>query len=116
MPLEFSFLIHSDYLSSFVQIFNNLDKNFCLFIPIVIYNNLSTDINRKIIIKDNEGKSGIYRWTNIKNGKSYIGSSSKLNKRFLNYFNYNYLIDPNKNMLINKSLLKNGSFKLEILE
>jgi len=88
-------------LTTYIKIFV-----YDLFIPIVIYNNLSTDINRKIIIKDNEGKSGIYRWTNITNGKSYIWSSSKLNKRFLNYFNYNYLIDPNKNMLINKSLLK----------
>jgi hypothetical protein len=31
-------------------------------------------------IKDNADKSGIYRWTHIYNGKSYLGSSSNLKK------------------------------------
>ena len=63
MPLEFSFLLHSDYLSSFVQNSKNLEnKNISdLFEPIVIYNDLSTDINRKSIIKENVDKSGIYK-------------------------------------------------------
>lgn len=47
-----------------------------------------------------------------------MGSSVNLSKRLSNYYNYNYLVDPKRNMLIHKALLKYGysNFKLEILE
>jgi group I intron endonuclease len=50
------------------------------------------------------------------NGKSYIGSSIELSKRFREYFNINRLI--RNNMVISKALLKYGysEFSLEILE
>ena len=53
------------------------------------------------------------------NGKSYIGSSVDLSRRFRYYYNANYLkLSSAKTMLINKALLKYGydNFSLEILE
>ena len=54
----------------------------------------------------------------IESGKSYIGSSIKLNMRFKQYFNYNHISYPKRNMVIYKALLKYGyaGFRLEILE
>jgi group I intron endonuclease len=53
------------------------------------------------------------------NGKSYVGSSVNLSRRFKSYFNVNYLkISYAKTMLINKALVKHGysNFNLEVLE
>lgn len=33
------------------------------------------DTCKAIILKDNKGKTGIYRWVNLINGKTYIGSA-----------------------------------------
>ena len=54
----------------------------------------------------------------IESGKSYIGSSNKLNIRFKQYFNYNHISYPKRNSTIYKALLKHGyaKFRLEILE
>lgn len=51
-------------------------------------------------------------------GKSYVGSAKNLSIRFKQYFNYNHLTDPKRNMAIYKAILKYGygKFKLEILE
>jgi hypothetical protein len=118
MPLEFSFLLNKDSLSSFLKSNKNISDKFASesIYPIKIYEN--ADICKDLAIKDNADKSGIYRWTHIYNGKSYLGSSSNLKKRFSNYYNYHYISDPKKNMLINKALLNNGYsvFRLEILE
>lgn len=57
----------------------------------------SADI--KAFIKN---KSGIYMWKNIINHKEYVGSSSKLNKRFREYLNPNHL-KMNYTMNINKA-------------
>lgn len=72
----------------------------------------SADI--KAFIKN---KSGIYMWKNIINHKEYVGSSSKLNKRFREYLNPNHL-KMNYTMNINKALLKYGykNFDFYILE
>ena len=53
-----------------------------------------------------------------KSDKSYIGGSSNLIKRLINYYSYNYITDPKRNMLIHKALLKYGysEFRLDILE
>ena len=79
---------------------------------------LNADTSKELVIKDNKDKSGVYRWTHIYSGKSYIGSSSNLSKRFSNYYSINYIADPKRNMLIHKALLKYGysAFTLEILE
>ena len=85
--------------------------------PVKTYEN--ADLDKLHIIKDNTGKSGIYRWINQINGKTYIGSSIDLRKRLRNYFSFDYLnYYKVKNMLISKALLKYGysKFKLEILE
>jgi hypothetical protein len=49
-----------------------------------------------MLVISKQEKSGIYSWTLIYNGKSYLGSSSKKTK-FSNSYNYNYIIDPKKN-------------------
>ena len=38
------------------------------------------------------GKQGIYKWTNLKNGKFVVGSSVNLTRRIKEYLNTNYLI------------------------
>lgn len=52
----------------------------------------NSDTQKVQILQENKGKSGIYRWTNLENGKSYIGSSINLYRRFLEYFNTKYLL------------------------
>lgn len=86
-----------------------------IFSPIKSYINILE--NKKQIFLKNKGKSGIYIWINLINGKKYIGSSVDLSIRFQRYFNTNYLIKDNC-MKICRSLLKYGysKFKLEILE
>jgi len=72
------------------------------------------------ILKDNNNKSGIYRWINNINNKSYIGSAKCLKNRLSIYFSSTTL----KNRLergssaIHSALLKYSynNFKLEIIE
>lgn len=59
-------------------------------------------------VKENRGKSGVYRWINQNNGRTYVGSSVNLGKRFTSYYSFKYLTDPKRNMLIHKALLKYG--------
>jgi excinuclease UvrABC nuclease subunit len=75
------------------------------------------DIDKETILQDNTQKSGIYMFKNLINGKRYIGSSENLKRRFLQYFNTNFLL-INTHMLISRALLKHGyfNFSLEILE
>ena len=56
-------------------------------------------------------------WTNLLNGKIYIGSSVDLRRRFLEYYNVNRLLNETS-MLIHVALLKYGykNFSLTILE
>lgn len=51
-------------------------------IPVIFYFN--ADLQKDVIIKQNKGKSGIYKWTrtNIINNKIYIGSSINLSIRY----------------------------------
>jgi group I intron endonuclease len=87
-------------------------------VPVKIYSN--ADLYKSQILKENKGKSGVYRWVNLANGKSYIGSSVDLAKRLRNYFNISYLEREIKmsSSVINRALLKHGysNFSLEILE
>lgn len=41
--------------------------------------------DRKTIFRNNKGKSCIYRFVNLRDGKSYIGSSVDLTRRFIDY-------------------------------
>lgn len=93
-------------------------KKKVFFLSLKIYNN--ADTNKLLILNDNKGKSGIYRWTNLVNGYSYIGNSVNLNRRFREYYNIHHLqpaLTKSKSK-IHGSLLKYGysQFSLEILE
>lgn len=84
--------------------------------PVAVY--INADVEKELIIKENKAKSGIYRWINKVTGKSYVGSSVSLIRRFNQYYNYNHIADPKRNMAICRALLKYGysNFQLEILE
>ncbi len=98
------------------SIVENQESSLYSVVPVLVYPN--ADTFKQLIIKENRGRSGVYIWVNKITGKSYVGSSVNLGKRFINYYNYNHLSDPKCNMLIYKALLKYGysNFKLEILE
>lgn len=94
---------------------NNCRKD---IVPLLSYSNLG--ISKSIIYKENRRKSGIYRLYNIITGKSYIGSSIDLSRRFSHYYSIVYMNNSLKNSssIIFSSLLKNGyaNFSLDILE
>ena len=86
--------------------------------PLISYKNpLSEKYN---IFKDNKNKSGIYRWTNKINNKSYIGSSVKLDRRFNLYYSTGFLINKlwKGKSAIYSALLKynHSNFSLDIME
>ena len=95
-----------------------MTKNINNIMPNKTYFNVL--INKFNIYKDNQGKSGIYRWTNLINDKSYVGSAVKLNRRLSDY----YCIDKFKRIRIKgRSLISNAilkykinNFNLDILE
>jgi hypothetical protein len=60
-----------------------------ILIPVAVYSN--SDVDKKQILKDNKGKTGIYRWTNLVNGKTYVGSSIDLSIRLSKYYSKKYL-------------------------
>lgn len=80
------------------------------------YINLNQPLIQSQLLEDNRGKAGIYMWTNLKNGNTYIGSSVNLSPRLLKYLNENAL-RKNK-MLISLAILKHSieNFSLDILE
>jgi len=80
------------------------------------YINLNQPITQSQLLADNRGKAGVYMWTNLINGNTYIGSSVNLSPRLLKYLNENAL-RKNK-MLISLAILKYNivNFSLDILE
>lgn len=78
---------------------------------------LDADKDKLDILNHIKGKSGIYMWTNKLNSKKYVGSSVDLNRRLLEYYNVNRLLNENS-MPINVALLKYGyhNFSLTILD
>ena len=52
--------------------------------PVIKYNN--ADLDKLEILKENKGKYDVYRCTNLVNGKNYVGSSTNLERRLINYF------------------------------
>jgi GIY-YIG catalytic domain len=86
-------------------------------IPIIIYN--SVDRNKCSILEENRNKSGVYRFVNTINGKSYIGSSIHLSNKFNSFYNLSSLTSQVKgSIIIYRALLKYGykNFSLNILE
>ena len=69
-----------------------------------------------ILLRENRTASGIYKWTNLINAKTYVRFSISLSKRFIKYYDDDAL--TKNNMLINKAILKYGrvNFSLELLE
>ena len=90
-------------------------KNSNNFTPVAVYPN--AHLQEKFILQENKGRSGVYRWVNLINGKSYIGSSVDLKNRLRQYYSNSYLNSQKKKSNISKALVKYGysKFKLEIL-
>lgn len=86
--------------------------------PAKIYEN--ADIQKLNILEDNQGKSGIYRWTHKELGKFYIGSAENIKRRLKNYYSISCLEKEIKknNSYIYRALLKYGysAFSLDIIE
>lgn len=53
--------------------------------PVSSYGN--AELLKDEILKDNRGKSGVYRLVKNINGKTYVGSGVKLAKRLGSYYN-----------------------------
>jgi excinuclease UvrABC nuclease subunit len=53
------------------------------------YNN--ADTCKAQILSENRKKSGIYKWTNLINGKQYIGSEINLSERLSSYYSKTYM-------------------------
>lgn len=75
---------------------------------------------KELILKENRGKSGIYRWTNKETGKSYVGSAVDISKRFTTYYSQ-YMIKEvliRSKSLILSAIQKHGhsKFSLTIIE
>lgn len=85
-------------------------------IPILIYDNVL--LNKSIIFNNNKNKSGIYRWVNKINNKSYIGSATNLTKRLSEHLNKESYANKKSNLNLQKAFKKYGysKFRLEILE
>jgi hypothetical protein len=92
------------YVSSPGDLFNS--QYLVLLAPVIsakVYSN--ADTQKESIIKENRGKCGIYRWINKENGKSYIGSSVNLARRFQEYFSVQKLMEGSaSNMPISRAL------------
>ena len=89
-----------------------------IIIPLISYTN--AEKYKNTILFENKNKSGIYRRNNLITGKSYIGSSISLNKRFSIYYSLSSLkrnITKGSSSIYN-ALLKYGhsKFSLEIIE
>ena len=46
-----------------------------------------SEASKNEVLKDNKGQSGVYRWVNNLNGKTYVGSGVNLTKRLVSYYN-----------------------------
>jgi group I intron endonuclease len=75
---------------------------------------------KELAIKENRGKSGIYRWVNVLTGDTYIGSAVDLSKRFSVYYSQKSVkevLNRSKSNILS-AIEKYGysNFSLEILE
>lgn len=98
---------------------NNKKNSFnTKIIPAVTY--INPKEYKSLILKENKNKSGIYRWVNNINNKSYIGSAKYLNNRLSTYYSSTTLKKrlERGSSAIHSALLKYSyiNFKLEIIE
>ncbi len=95
---------------------NNSDKK--EIIPIHYYPDAG--IFKVKILSDNKNKSGIYRWTNLITGKSYIRSSINLKGRLSIYYSKKAILSKlsTRISIVYSAILKHdySNFSLEILE
>ena len=95
-----------------------IKNNNSVTVPVKFYSN--SDTSKAQILSENKNKSGIYMWTNLINGKQYIGSSINLSDRLSNYYSTTYMEDAlNRGIShIYRALLKNdhSECSLTILE
>jgi len=113
-PISLAYLLLTSYCSNPLDC---LDLSMSTAVAVVTYSN-AFDF-KESIIKDNKNKVGIYRWINLINNKSYIGSSMNLGSRLRDYLKISYLnIHKDRHMIIYQAILKYGygNFKVEILE
>lgn len=79
-----------------------------------------SEIHIMIVAAKLRNKKGVYMWKNTVNGKTYVGSSSDLRRRFLEYTNIDRLQRELKRgeSIIYRALLKYGylSFEFILLE
>lgn len=96
----------------------DLKEAFPRAVPVKFYPN--SDISKVTILSENKAKSGIYMWTNLTNGKCYIGSAVDLSDSIKFYYSsskMNSALQQGKNYICS-ALLKDGNqnFSLTILE
>lgn len=95
-----------------------MNNNNINIVPLIHYP--KADLYKNIVYQENKGKSGIYRWINLKNNKSYVGSSVSLSRRLRNYYSKKAMLAKVKTRtsIIHSALLKHGydNFSLDILE
>lgn len=86
--------------------------------PVKVY--IDCVANKKNIFRDNKEKAGVYRFINLLNNKTYIGSSISLTARFRNYYQQKWMERSlaRHHSNIYAAILIDGlkNFKLEILE
>jgi group I intron endonuclease len=101
-------------IKNFMQ--NNNNSIFNNGSLVIVYNNAETD--KKKILSDNKGKTGIYLWTHIESGKRYVGSAFNLADRLGRYYSKNYIEKAKENSYIYNAMLIHGysAFSLTILE
>ena len=84
--------------------------------PLVIY----PYNDKELAIKENRGKSGVYRWVNTLTGDTYVGSAVSLSKRFSVYYStksVKEVLSRSRSKILS-ALLKYGysAFRLEEIE
>lgn len=94
---------------------NTINNN---IVPLKTYSN--AERYKFIIYKDNNNKSGIYRWNNLITNKSYIGSAKSIRGRFSIYYSTNSVQRKlaEGSSAIYSAILKYGygNFSIDILE
>ena len=76
----------------------NTNKDVKPILPYISYTN--PDTQKVDILKNNKKKTGIYKWTNVVSGKSYVGSAIDLSRRYINYYNISYLETEIKKIIV----------------
>lgn len=103
--IEFYFTRFNEKIIKNIRLYHShIENTTPTVFPIISYFN--ADLEKDEAIKQNRKKSGIYRWTNLVNNKTYVGSSVDLSMRFKHYSSYSYISKIKRNFPINSALLK----------